>query len=67
MNKKPKQEFVEVRCSNDKTLLFRARTDSSGEIEIKCRRCGEKRRIYFPPAGMEDSKTTIEKPNHLSK
>lgn len=49
-----KPEFIDVRCSNDKTLLFRARHDSTGEIEIKCRRCGKKRRIHFPMVGRNE-------------
>jgi phage FluMu protein Com len=41
-------EYIEIRCNKDNTLLFRARHVGSGEIEIKCRRCGEKRQISFP-------------------
>jgi phage FluMu protein Com len=43
-------EYIEIRCNKDNTLLFRARLVSVGqiEIEIKCRKCGDIRRIKFP-------------------
>lgn len=44
-------EFIEIRCNKDNTLLFRARHVVAGEIEIKCRRCGEIRLLRFPCAG----------------
>ena len=42
------RDYIEIRCNRDNTLLFRARHVPAGEIEIKCRRCGDKRCIKFP-------------------
>jgi phage FluMu protein Com len=50
-------EYIEIRCNKDNTLLFRARHVGSGEIEIKCRRCGEKRSIVFP---VQDKKERLQ-------
>ncbi len=44
------EEYREIRCTVDKTLLFRARGVMSGymEIEVKCRRCKKTRLITLP-------------------
>jgi phage FluMu protein Com len=53
------RDYIEIRCNKDNTLLFRARHVGSGEIEIKCRRCGEQRIITFPREKERDGQTGI--------
>lgn len=53
------KEFIEIRCNKDNTLLFRALHVGSGEIEIKCRRCGDKRRIMFPINEKAEHRRTV--------
>ena len=52
------EEYIEIRCTVDKTLLFRARGVMSGymEIEVKCRRCKKTRLITLPKREKEQGK-----------
>jgi hypothetical protein len=55
------KEFIEIRRNKDNTLLFRALHVGSSEIEIKCRRCGEKRHVKFPLKSNNEKLESVNK------
>jgi phage FluMu protein Com len=50
-----KIDFLDIRCKKDNSLLFRARRDSTGEIEVWCKKCKSNRLIKLPVAGKSQS------------
>jgi phage FluMu protein Com len=56
MTSQSEVEFLDIRCKKDNALLFRARRDTTGEIEVWCKKCKSNRLIKLPVAGKSQSK-----------